>query len=641
MSADVRVEPSWTPTSGLAEALYFDSGDHKLFGWLHPVAGANPRNVGLVICKAFGYEAICAHRSVRAFAEAAAALGVPSLRFDYLGTGDSADIEPRADQLDVWSGDVIAAVVELQRRTGVQRVCLLGFRLGALLATLAANRCKAVDSLILIAPVVSGRRYLRELQTTRLAASLGDGPAASAASASNDIDAAGAGSIEVSGFSLSAATLVALAEVDLSTLVAPPVTNMLVIDGSSLPMARPWVERLSALGARVEYLALPGMIEMLMTDPQFATIPQAMLAAMRNWLPRLQYGDSVQPEGSGRDFAYAAVPPRNVLSLPGDEAVSQALLTEHPVFIGSEATLFGIVTEPQPGEKRHRAVILLNVGAEYHIGSSRMYVSLARRWARQGYTVLRLDLAGLGDSSTRPGRPDNEVFPPAVLDDIRTAIELMRNRYEAVDITLGGLCSGAYHSLRAAVAALPVNRILVVNPMNFSWTEGITAYEIQQAVDVARNLGFYRERLLSAMIWRRILSGELTIWRILRILIHRPLLAAQSTLRDLARHLRIRLPRDLGWELEGLGVRGVRVVFVFSRGEPGIDMLKILGGSSVKRLGDQCHVHIIDSADHIFSRSGPRAKLERILSDELFARNPFSSASGSPSLERNHSRVPF
>jgi pimeloyl-ACP methyl ester carboxylesterase len=268
-----------------------------------------------------------------------------------------------------------------------------------------------------------------------------------------------------------------------------------------------------------------------------------------------------------------------------------------------------------------------------------MYVSLARRWARQGYTVLRLDLAGLGDSGTRPGRPDNEVFPPAVLDDIRAAIELMRNQYGAVDITLGGLCSGAYHSLRAAVAALPVNRILVVNAMNFSWTGGITADELQQAVDVARNLGFYRERLVSAMIWRRILSGELTIWRILRILIHRPLLAVQSTLRDLARYLRIRLPRDLGWELEGIGVRGVRVVFVFSRGEPGIDLLKILGGSSVKRLGDQCHVHIIDSADHIFSRSGPRALLERILSDELFARNPVNSASGTPSLDRNHSSV--
>jgi hypothetical protein len=63
------------------------------------------------------------------------------------------------------------------------------------------------------------------------------------------------------------------------------------------------------------------------------------------------------------------------------------------------------------------------------------------------------------------------------------------------------------------------------------------------------------------------------------------------------------------------------VVFVFSRGEPGIDLLKLQGSSSVKRLGESCRIHIINSADHIFTRSAQRAILESILTDELFARN--------------------
>ena len=71
------------------------------------------------------------------------------------------------------SRDVMAAVSELRRRTGVQRVCLLGFRLGALLGALAAPDCEGVCGLMAIAPVVNGRRYLRELRTTRLAAMLG------------------------------------------------------------------------------------------------------------------------------------------------------------------------------------------------------------------------------------------------------------------------------------------------------------------------------------------------------------------------------------------------------------------------------------------------------------------------------------
>jgi pimeloyl-ACP methyl ester carboxylesterase len=283
---------------------------------------------------------------------------------------------------------------------------------------------------------------------------------------------------------------------------------------------------------------------------------------------------------------------------------------------------------------RRRGVILLNVGAEHHIGSSRMYVSLARRWARRGYTVMRLDLAGLGDSGTRPGRPTDEVFPPAAIDDIRVAVEFMRSRYGIGDITLAGICSGAYHSLRAAIAGVPVNRILLVNPMNFLWQEGLTADDLQLEVDVARNVGFYRDRVLSAAIWKRILTGRFNIWRIVRIVMQRPLLDFESKLHDLARAFRIRMRRDLGWELEEIGARGVKIVFVFARGEPGLDVLRLQAGSAVRRLGDRCLIHIIDSADHIFSHSATRDVLERFLSDELFARNRQDDANGGKVLEQ-------
>jgi alpha-beta hydrolase superfamily lysophospholipase len=634
MSADPRVESDYTPSGGLAEALYFESGNHQLFGGLHRPSGGMMSGVGLVICNPFGYEAICSHRSVRAFAEAAAEIGIPALRFDYLGAGDSADIEPQANQLDVWSQDIVAAILELQRRTGVERVCLLGFRLGALLAVLAASQCKAVCGLVLIAPVVSGRRYLRELRTTRLASRLGEASAESESLSPPEDQPAIPGSMEVSGFSFSAATLASLAQVDLTQRSAPLASEILVIDSSSLPIARPWVDALTAAGVPTEHHTLPGMVEMLMTDPQFAVVPQRMVAAMRNWLPRFQRAPLAQPEIAGRALDREWVAPTPVLRLPGDPATPQAVVSERPVFLASEAILFGIVTEPHQGDKRRRGVILLTVGAEHHIGSSRMYVSLARHWARHGYTVMRLDLAGLGDSGTRPGRPNDEVFPPAAIEDIRIAVEFMRSRYGIGDITLGGLCSGAYHSLRAAIAALPVNRILLVNPMNFLWNEGLTAGDLQLEVDVARNVGFYRDRVFSAAIWKRILTGRFNIWRIARILMQRPLLDFESKLHDLARSFRIHMRRDLGWELEEIGARGVKMVFVFARGEPGLDVLRLQGGSAVKRLGDRCLIHIIDSADHIFSHTATREELKRILSDELFARNPGDDDTPRMKLER-------
>ena len=70
---------------------------------------------------------------------------------------------------------------------------------------------------------------------------------------------------------------------------------------------------------------------------------------------------------------------------------------------------------------------------------------------------------------------------------------------------------------------------------------------------------------------------------------------------------------DLGRELQEIAKRGVQIVFVCGRGEPGIELLRLHAGSVVKRLGNRCRVHIIDTADHNFTYSGPRSLLEDVL----------------------------
>jgi len=601
-------EANIAAADGSRIAIYFDSGENTLFGWFRPPPASAANNIGLVICRPYGYEALCSHRGLRAFEDAAASLGSPILHFDYLGAGDSADIDPQADQLTAWTQDVVAAVRELRRRTGVQQVCVLGVRLGALLAVLAASECAAITSLILIAPIISGRRYVRALRTARLASS--------SILNSQSEGAEPAGSMESSGFLLSAATLAALTQIDLSRRAPPTVSDVLVIDGNTLPGASEWAQQLAGCGIRAKYLALPGLIEMIMTAPQFAQVPHEMVAATRAWLGQFHNNSSsratrhLEPVSPG----YSALVQ---LRTDGGE---QFELTERPVFFGSEKLLFGIVTEPRQTEIRRRAVVLLNAGADYHIGVNRMHVTLARDWASRGYVALRMDLAGLGDSGTRSGQPENEVFPAAVLDDIRAAVELLRNRYGTDDITLFGLCSGAYHALRAAAAGVPVQRVLMVNPQNYFWKAGMTLDDLQMA-EVVHNSRLYPRRMFSRLAWKRLLAGKVNVWRIAKIYFYRPLLELESTLRDIARRLRIRLPNDLGSELEEIYRRRVRMVFVFARGEPGIDLLKLEGGSSVKRLGDFCRIHIIHDGDHVFSQSGPRAIMRKIVSDELFARS--------------------
>ena len=361
----------------------------------------------------------------------------------------------------------------------------------------------------------------------------------------------------------------------------------------------------------LEYQALPGFIEMMTLAPHFARTPPAMLATARDWLRRSPH---FQPGlCSSHDL------PVQELVLPGEQPGAESIVKERPVFFGAEADLFGIVTEPRRGEIRRRGVILVNAAADSHIGAARLYVTLARRWVQRGYVVLRMDFAGIGDSATRPTRPDDDVFPPAALDDMRAAIDLMRNRYGVGEVTLAGLCSGGYHALRAAAAALPVSRILLVNPQNFFWKQGDSLEDLQ-LYEVVHNPGLYKERMFSLGAWRRMLTGQVDVWRIVKIYAQRPLLALQSALRSVARLLRIRVADDLGWELEQIAARGIQTTMVFARGEPGLELLRIQGGAAVGRLGDKCRIRILDSGDHTFSHSGPRATLEEVLSLELYAR---------------------
>jgi alpha-beta hydrolase superfamily lysophospholipase len=596
--------------------LYFNAGEHLLFGWLHLPRAAAQTDCGVILCQPFGYEAICAHRGIRVFAEALAAAGFPALRFDYLGTGDSPEIDAQADQIKVWTEDVLGAAEALRMQSGVRRICLLGFRLGALLATQAAAQSDRIDGLVVVSPIVSGRRYLKELRMTRMAGSMmsdatGPPPAVEG--------------MEVSGFVISPATLATLAKLEVpapQSSLAP----MLVIESSSTKSessAAP--ASTSAAQALITRLALPGLVEMLMTAPQFAQAPKEVIEASLEWLAKLAQKPARARSGTPPSAAAErgvvdvslGVSAAPEISLTGDVS-SHHTCTERPVHFGPELSLFGVLTQPPAGEIRRRAVILLNAGADHHIGASRLYVSLARRWGQHGYTVLRMDLGGIGDSTTRPGRTDDDVFPREAIDDIRAAMDFLCS-HGIRDISLAGLCSGAYHALRGAVAGLPVSRILMVNPQNYFWRRGETLQGVQ-LVEVVHNPGLYRLRLFSLAAWKRMISGQVNILRIIKIYLRRPLLQAESVLRDCARRLNIRLPNDLGAELEGIVARGVRVVFVFARDEPGIELLRVQAGNAIKRLGEHCHIHILEGGDHVFTRSAARAIMENIVSDELFAR---------------------
>lgn len=585
---------------GPAQPLYFVSRDRQLFGWLHE-AREPAVDFGLLICNPFGYEAICAHRSIRSLAEGAANLGVSALRFDYSGTGDSEDVGPTFDQIELWTQDVTNAAAELQRLTGVSRVCVLGIRLGGMLAMLAARQSKAIDTLILVAPVIQGERYLRELRTMRLA---GGGDRESASSADE---------LEVSGFLLSPASQRALADTDLSAAFTPPPKGFFVLEDANLPTSRALMPALPELTLSGRHLKAAGLLKMLTSPTHLSNVPQAMLDTVRHWLVGMLAASADSSGlGSFRAVAKPPLPATKVTFRP--ESDGRTEITERALFLGSNK-VFGIVTHPVLSQGGTKAVLLLNQGANHHIGGGGLHVSLARSWASRGDVVLRMDLAGIGDSPTLPGRINDEVFPDEALDDIRSAVEFLQGEYGVTHITLGGLCSGGFHALHAAIAKLKVDRILAINPQNYHKKKNMVVHKLQLAQLITQPWLYYR-RIFSYSFIRRFLAGKTDFWGTFRISLN-SIVPYETMFRKLALRLGLRLQHDLGRELQEVTQRGVRVVFIFAQGEMGINLLKLEAGSALFHLGDSCRIHTVESGDHSFSQSASRVTLQKLLDDEL------------------------
>jgi uncharacterized protein len=232
------------------EPLHFGNAPQARFGVYHAAPGSTSSlDRGVVLCYPLGHEYLRAHRAFRNLALALNRTGLPVLRFDYLGSGDS-----DGDGLDAgvaaWQRDIDAAVDELKQRARVSRVSLVGLRFGATLAALAAARRLDIDTLVLWDPVLSGRAYLEELagvQNAWLRDRLGVG-------ADQLLD----GQPELIGMPLPDALVRELKTVDLRASWLPRVDRLFVVMSSPSDDYVQWLGELKAGGLPAGLCYVPG-----------------------------------------------------------------------------------------------------------------------------------------------------------------------------------------------------------------------------------------------------------------------------------------------------------------------------------------------------------------------------------------------
>ena len=138
-------------------------------------------------------------------------------------------------------------------------------------------------------------------------------------------------------------------------------------------------------------------------------------------------------------------------------------MDEVAIQFGPGGRLLGILTTPgRDGDSTKPIVfVFLNAGLLHRPGPYRLHVRLARDLAERGFSSLRVDLGGLGDSLAEP---DMEL-QQSVARDFDEIVQLVESELGPVEIVLFGLCSGADNAIRLASEHHGVTGLVLLDPV--------------------------------------------------------------------------------------------------------------------------------------------------------------------------------
>ncbi|MEE4010559.1 alpha/beta hydrolase [Roseibium sp. FZY0029] len=569
-------------TSPLAIPIAFDG----LAGYFHPASGST----AILLLSPWGYEELCSRKSYRMLGEKLAASGYPCLRFDYPATanshGDSAELEDKS----AWRKSVTQALAELRRLVNPERVVMIGQGIGAgLAATLAEGG--EVAGQVLLAPVAQGRAYLRELAawtamtqpTFMVKAS--DGPK---------------GGLMAGGFVLSAATVDEVKSINLFKAQLPSGLKTLLVERSGHPGDQKLADHFTEMGLAVETLPFEGYADYV-SDPTLSVPPLQTLERIVTWMKASFPAGQLQT---------APVAEGTAVSEPLPDVVEEALR------FGPDKMFFGVLTTPL-GKETKTAVVILNSGYDHSIGWARMSVGFARSLAEYGCAVLRMDLAGIGESSYWPNQPAQVLYSDKQLDDVRAAVGFVKERTGAETVILFGRCSGAYLALVAASDDERVEGAFLVNSRRLVWDPD---EDVDKAIrEPIQTLSSYGRKAIDLNTLKLVVSGDINLVSALKKVTRAAKLKAgrklAPVLGSLSRHQR--LFKVLTRRLKHLEQRGVPLCLVYSDNDRGLLELHNWFGPDRRGLKDYPNIRVeaLPDADHNLTPITARKHMFALLKD--------------------------
>jgi pimeloyl-ACP methyl ester carboxylesterase len=570
-------------------------------GWLKEADGG----CGVVIAGGHGFEDLCSRRFLTLLADRIAQSGSPVLQFDYPGCGDAAGDHTAPGRVAAWADSIGAAANELKRQTGVAKVILIGFRLGALLAALAVEGRDDFAGLVLLAPPASGKAYVREMTAlSRMIDSV---------LPPGEADEEPFDGRMVAGFRLSTETLADLGSLGWQEAApSSPALPILVMTPVQAPALLKWAGDCAGSPADVVFDEFDGYGR-LMCDPTANSIPASVIERCADWV-----GDRAR--GARRPARPALANDMPVLLASGYE--------EEPVVIGPKPNICGVLCRPSRGGRIKDTVLFLNSGGVPHVGWARGTVESARMLAAEGIASLRIDLPGLGQSDAPP---EERLF----LYDTRTGADVSRavdwlHRNGFGHVSLAGTCSGAFQAFHAARADKRVRRLVMVNPLCFSWN---SSYALDMTVWKAYETAKANRGSSEAEPKEALRPGILSAFRILtsknnRRFIRRGLEAVKTTFANVPLLAFMRGKPVERWMRE-LASSGVDVLIATSEGDLSLQEIDRHFGPDGKRLRTIPNISRLSlgNADHTLTPlAARRALVARLIAMTMSIRTPIPPA---------------
>lgn len=289
-------------------------------------------------------------------------------------------------------------------------------------------------------------------------------------------------------------------------------------------------------------------------------------------------------------------------------------MKETALLFGNNRSLVGILSEPagHPPADSLPAVLLLNAGLVHRVGPNRIYVKMARHLTSLGFTVLRFDFSGIGDSKARL---DHLPLVDSSVAETRAAMDWLHRARGVERFMVTGICSGAAVSFETACRDSRIVGVLLINPSAVHLRE--PSDQPNPAIGkqaMARH--FWRIALFSSFRTQnlfRILTGRVDYLKVLRGMSGFSLASlfqnsGKSASTAATFESKLHLLRD----------RGVHPFYLFAEGDEGLDYLNAICRAT---LADWCGekglmtMEIIAGANHTFtmlwSQQALLAKVEK------------------------------